>query len=103
MEKITAVNLKDAADLLGISGEASLCDIQRRFSELIKEWHPDVSEHDPRLAHEMTIRLRSAYEILCIYCTHYPFSFLIEDLEKNLEQTPAEYWKERFGDDPIWG
>jgi hypothetical protein len=34
---------------------------------------------------------------------NYPFSFELEDLENNLEQTPAEYWKKRFGDDPIWG
>lgn len=103
MEEITAETLRDAAELIGISGKASLCEIQHRYYEQIKKWHPDVSEHDPKEAHEMTIRLKAAYETLCTYCMNYPFSFRIEDLEENLEQTPAEYWKRRFGDDPIWG
>jgi len=103
MKKITAESLREAADLIGISGEASLCEIQRSYYERIKEWHPDVSKHDPAQAHEMTIRLRAAYDSLCNYCMNYPFSFQIEDLEKNLEQSPAEYWKRRFGNDPIWG
>jgi hypothetical protein len=103
MEKISAESLREAADLIGISGQASLYEIQRRYYERIKEWHPDVSEHDPAMAHEMMIRLKNAYECLRSYCMNYPFSFELEDLENNLEQTPAEYWKKRFGDDPIWG
>ena len=30
-------------------------------------------------------------------------SFRLEDLEKDLEQSPADYWMDRVGDDPIWG
>jgi hypothetical protein len=51
----------------------------------------------------MTIRFKEAYDLLTDYCMNRPVSFRLEDLEKDLEQSPANYWMERFGDDPIWG
>jgi len=55
------------------------------------------------VSHEMMIRLKAAYDLLVDYCTNYVFSFRIEDLEQNLEKSPADFWMERFGEDPIWG
>lgn len=103
MEEITAEALCEAATLLGIGNKASLNEIRSRYYERIREWHPDVSLNDPAASHEMTIRLKKAYDLLVEYCMNHSFSFRIEDLAKDLEQSPADFWMERFGDDPIWG
>ena len=100
---ITPAALREAADVLGIREKASPNEILRKFYEQIKEVHPDVSRLDPSVSHETTIRLKKAYDLLIDYCTNYPFSFIVDDLKKGLGQSPAEYWMERFGDDPIWG
>jgi len=103
MAAITAQALSEAAALLGIQKRASHNEIRIRYHERIKEWHPDVSKNDPAVPHEMTVRLKATYDLLTDYCMNYTFSFRIEDLVKDLEQSPADYWTERFGDDPIWG
>jgi hypothetical protein len=103
MAVITAEALREAAKILGIRERASLNEIRIRYYERIKEWHPDVSQKDPGVSHEMTIRLKKAYDLLVDYCMNHVISFRIEDLSRNLEQNPADFWKERFGDDPIWG
>jgi preprotein translocase subunit Sec63 len=103
MATITAGKLKEAADLLGISDRASLNDIRSRYHERIKEWHPDVSGKDASVSHEMTIRVKEAYDLLVDYCMNHAFSFRLADLAKDLERNPADYWTERFGEDPIWG
>jgi hypothetical protein len=103
MKEITARTIREAADFLGISDRASLNEIRLRHHDLMKEWHPDRSQHDPGLSHERTIILKEAYEILLQYCMNHEFSFRIKDLAQDLECSPADYWMMRFGDDPIWG
>jgi hypothetical protein len=103
MENITAETIRKAADRLGISDRASLKEICERYHDLMKEWHPDRSQHDPGLSHERTICLKESYEVLLGYCMNHEFSFRAEDLARDLELSPAGYWKMRFGDDPIWG
>lgn len=103
MAEITPEALKDAAEILGIRERASLNEIRYCYYEQIKVWHPDVSKQDPAVSHEMTIRLKKAYDLLIDYCMNHTFSFRIEDLSRDLEQSPADYWTKRFGDDPIWG
>jgi len=102
MAAITAEMLREAAELLGIREQASLNEIRLRYHERIKEWHPDMSQKDPTVSHEMTIRLKEAYDLLIDYCMNYIFSFRVEDLVKNMDRNPVDYWMERFGDDPIW-
>jgi preprotein translocase subunit Sec63 len=103
MPAITAEALRDAAEMLGIQERASLHEIRIHYHKKIKEWHPDVSQKDPAVSHDMTIRIRDAYDLLVDYCMNHTFSFRIEDLAMDLEQSPADYWTKRFGDDPIWG
>ena len=103
METITPEAVRAAAELLGIRERASLNDIRRHYYEQMKEWHPDVSRKDSALSHEMTIRLKEAYDLLVSYGMNYSFSFRMEDLKKDREISSDEYWTERFGDDPIWG
>jgi len=57
MATITARRLREAAELLGIRNWATLNEIRARYSERVKEWHPDVSQNDPAESHEMTIRV----------------------------------------------
>jgi hypothetical protein len=102
MAAITAERVREAAELLGIWDRASLNEIRIRYYERVKEWHPDVSQKDPAVSHEMTIRLKEAYDLLVDYCMNHTFSFRLGDLAKDLEQIPADYWMERFGEDPIW-
>jgi hypothetical protein len=101
--EVTPESLKEAAELLGIGGRASFNEIRQAYHDRIKKWHPDVSTQDPAMAHDMTIRVKMAYDLLVDYCMNHTFSFRIEDLAKDLEQSPADFWMERFGDDPIWG
>jgi DnaJ-class molecular chaperone len=103
MAAVTPDALKEAAGLLGIADRASLYEIRSRYHELVREWHPDVSQKDPTVSHEMMIRIKDAYDLLVDYCMNHAFSFRIEDLTHDLEQNPAGYWMERFGEDPIWG
>jgi preprotein translocase subunit Sec63 len=103
MAAITAESVREAAEMLGIQERASLNEIRLRYHDRIREWHPDVSQKDPAVSHEMTIHLKEAYDLLVDYGMNHTFSFRIEDLAKDLEQNPADYWMERFGDDPIWG
>jgi len=102
MKEITAKIVREAADVLGIRERASLNEIRSHYRERIKEWHPDVSDNDPAASHAMTIRLNAAYDLLSDYCMNHAISFRMEDLAKDLELNPTDYWMERFGDDPIW-
>ncbi len=103
MADVTPTALKEAAEVLGIQEHASLNEIRGCYHKCIKEWHPDVSKNDAATSHAMTIRLKKAYDLLVDYCMNHPFSFRIEDLARDLEKSPADFWMERFGDDPIWG
>lgn len=103
MDEVTPEALNEAAGLLGILGRASFNEIRQAYHEQIKKWHLDVSTQDPSVSHDMMIRVKMAYDLLFDYCMNHPFSFRIEDLTKDLEQSPADFWMERFGDDPIWG
>ena len=103
MEEVTPAVLREAAEVLEIREHASLNEIRQRYHEQIKRWHPDVSNKDPTISHEMTIRIKEAYDLLADYCSNRVFSFRIEDLARDLEQSPADFWMERFGEDPIWG
>lgn len=102
MKEITAKMIRGAVDVLGIREKASLNEIRSRYRELIKKWHPDLSKNDQPRSHAMTIRLNAAYDLLMDYCMNHTFSFRMEDLAKDLELNPTDYWMERFGDDPIW-
>jgi DnaJ-class molecular chaperone len=103
MSEVTPIVLREAAEVLGIQDKASLNEIRQKYHQQIKRWHPDISTMNPGASHEMTIRLKNAYDLLVDYCTNHPFSFRMEDIEQDLEQSPADFWMERFGDDPIWG
>ncbi|MGC9436026.1 MAG: J domain-containing protein [Methanomicrobiales archaeon] len=102
-ERRTAREVRAAADVLGISDHASLHEIRARYRELMKIWHPDVAENESAQAHRMAVRLTESYEVLAEYCMHHRVSLRPEDIRREMDQSPVEYWMKRFGDDPIWG
>jgi hypothetical protein len=97
------MTVPEAAEVLGITDRASLNGIHARFHELVKEWNPDVSEHDPDLSHTMFIRIKEAYDILVEFGMNVELSFRAEDIRKGTDYDSREFWMTRFGDDPIWG
>jgi hypothetical protein len=103
MKDTTATAVRKAAEVLGVADRASLSEIRRRYRELMKERHPDVADGDAASSHRTAVELNEAYERLLGYCMNYRFSFRVEDIAAGMEKTPAEYWMDRFGDDPIWG
>ena len=103
MIKTPVVTLQQAAKLLGFTDKASLIEIRKRYHELVREWHPDVSVHEPGESHEMMIQYREAYEVLVDYCLNYRVTFTDESDKKRDISRSMEYWQEHFGDDPIWG
>lgn len=102
MNTHTAMAVREAAGVLGITGGASLNEIRHRYRELMKEWHPDAAKSDPASSHQRAVTLNGAYELLFDYCTNHRFSFRLEDIKATMGKTPGEYWMERFGDDPLW-
>jgi len=103
MEARSAQVIREAAEALGITDHASLNDIHTRFRVLVKEWHPDVSQHDPDCSHVTFIRIKEAYDLLVDYGMNYELSFRAEDIRKGTDYDSKEFWMSRFGDDPIWG
>ena len=103
MAAFSAPEIRDAALTLGITDRASLNEINHRFRELARKWHPDVSVHDQAQSHEMFIRLKEAHGILVDYCMNCEISFRLEDILKTSGQETDEFWRHRFGEDPIWG
>ncbi len=103
MTTLSPMTISEAAKMLGITSTASLNGIHARFQELVKEWHPDVSQHDPDLSHIMFIRIKDAYDILVEYGMNYELSFRAEDIRKGTDYDSGEFWMNHFGDDPIWG
>jgi preprotein translocase subunit Sec63 len=102
MTAVTAEAIRDAAEVLQINDRASLNEIRLRYVELLKKWHPDVSENDAASSHEMTLLLNRSYRLLVDYCTNYRFSFRLDEVVREMEKSPSAYWMERFGEDPIW-
>jgi len=103
MRRKAFLSIREAADILGIGDRASINEIRSRYRALVKEWHPDISDHEPEDSHAAMIRLNEAYDVLMQYCINYEFSFRNEDLANVPEPDPLAAWMEQYGDDPIWG
>ncbi|MBN2080121.1 MAG: J domain-containing protein [Spirochaetes bacterium] len=96
-------SLLDAVKLLEISERATLAEINQKYRALLFTWHPDRCREDPEQCRAMTEEIIRAYRTVMSYCYNYKFSFSKEDIEKNRQLNPEEFWHKRFGDDPLWG
>lgn len=92
--------ISEARQTLGLGEEATLPEINGRIKTLLKQWHPDCCGEERERCTEMTRRILESAELIRSYCTHYRFSFRIEEVEKYL--SPEEWWHKRFGTEPIW-
>lgn len=96
-------SIYEAAQLLDIGEDSTLIEINRKYKALLFKWHPDHCKEDPEECKAMTEKVIQAYEIVMDYCYNYRFSFKKEDLEKNRQLDPEEFWHKRFGQDTLWG
>ncbi len=53
--------MQDAHKILGIEPDADPDTARKAFLQKARKWHPDVSDLDPGMAHEMFQRLNAAY------------------------------------------
>jgi hypothetical protein len=99
----SSLTIPETTEVLGLTGRARLNGIHARFHELVKEWHPDVSEHDPDLSHTTFICIKEAYDILIKYGMNFELSLRAEKIRKGTDYDSREFWMAHFRDDPIWG
>ena len=92
--------ITQAREILELPESATLEQIQRKYKQLIKKWHPDKNISEPGLTENKTREIIQAYKTIMQYCDHYQFSFSQQEVEKYLSD--RERWFRQFGCDPIW-
>jgi DnaJ-class molecular chaperone len=95
-DKLTA-----ARTVLGLGEEATLDEIKRTYRTLIRRWHPDKACGDSKTHHDKSRAIIHAYKAIMDYCKEYKISFSRETV--NRYRSDEEFWRERFGNDPMWG
>ncbi len=81
--------IKNALDILGIPAFTSLKEIKKRYYELSKKYHPDVSGNEEKM-----ITINRAYHVIKEYIDNFRFSFNEEEINK---QYPEDCHTNRFG------
>ena len=100
--KNTYQELTNAREVLGIPEKATVKMIKSQYRKRLKQWHPDTCPEDKQeTCQEKTRQLVEAYTEIMRYCEQYKISFARQDLGEYL--SPEEWWRERFGGDPLWG
>lgn len=98
---ISYQDILTARDLLQLPERASMQEIRQRYHTLLTRWHPDTCREDTTRCHEMTQQLNAAYAIIRTYCEQYRFSFSRAEIEQYM--SPEDWWRDKFGNDPLWG
>jgi DnaJ-class molecular chaperone len=89
-----------ARKVLEMPERATMREIQVRYRELLRKWHPDRSKKSKEKSTEMTAKIIDAYKVIMDYCKNYQFSFSEEEVRRHLSE--EDWWFERFGNDPVW-
>ena len=94
-------NVLWAKKILGISDLETKKDVQKKYRELSRKFHPDKCPEPKKeeCAQKMT-EINEAYKILKQYMEEYLFGFTEEELKK---QDPNSDFKNRFLHDWNWG
>ncbi|PIE60135.1 MAG: molecular chaperone DnaJ [Desulfobulbus propionicus] len=93
-----------AKNILCLGEDATLSEIKQAYHALSKKYHPDrVSRGDGDREGEQMYHLTEAYELLMKYCTQYRFPLEPPENEPLEIYDPEEWWKARFGEEPVWG
>jgi preprotein translocase subunit Sec63 len=97
----TYQKLTEAREILEVPEKTTLKVVKSQYRKLLKKWHPDTCLDEKEKCHEMTQNIVAAYTEIMDYCEQYKISFAREDMGEYL--SPAEWWNEHFGNDPLWG
>ncbi len=89
-----------AREVFALPERATMQEIQARYRELLREWHPDTSKKGKKKSTEMTGQIVDAYKVIMDYCKNYEFSFSEAEVRYHLSE--EDWWFERFGKDPVW-
>jgi len=92
--------ITEARRLLNLSERATMNEIKTNYRDLVRQWHPDISEETEEKCTEATAKINHAYEIIIAYCNDYKFSFSKEEVRLHFSE--EEWWLDRFGNDPVW-
>jgi DnaJ-class molecular chaperone len=92
--------ITEAREVLELPERATRREIQARYRELLRKWHPDRNKKTKGKSTEMTARIIDAYKVIMDYCGNYQFSFSEEEVRHHLSE--EDWWFERFGNDPVW-
>lgn len=96
-------DMKDALALLGVPERASLREVRRLFREKIFLWHPDRCASAPEECREKSQEIIAAYNRVVAYCEKQQIDFSHKGTDDEMWDDPAEFWKQRFGSDPLSG
>jgi DnaJ-class molecular chaperone len=81
-------SIREALKIFKLPVLVSLKDIKRKYRELSKKYHPDVSDESDKM-----VDLNRAYRVLVEYMENYKFTFSEDEIKK---QFPEEQHAERF-------
>ncbi|NLX18307.1 MAG: J domain-containing protein [Desulfobulbus sp.] len=96
--------IEKARKVLRLGERATLAEIKRSYRRLSKLYHPDTAESQTDEGREKMYELTAAYELLMQYCNEYRFPLHRddEDLDELDLYDPEDWWRARFGRDPVW-
>lgn len=97
----TYMEITEARLVLELPEKASQQEIRDNYRRLIRKWHPDTCREDGGKCTEMTAAINAAYELITAYCSRYRISFAEDEVNQYISD--AEWWLNRFGNDPLWG
>jgi len=83
---LTYEEFAKAKDVFGITIPASYKKISKRYKDLMKALHPDVSELIPDEAESRSAKVNSAYEILKNYCENYRMDFSEKEFYRQVDE-----------------
>lgn len=97
---MTYDDLKWALKIFDIDIPMSYKKIKARHKQLMKQYHPDVSELPKDIAIKKSAEVNKAYEFLKLYCEDYKINFSKEEF---YNQNPEARLKEMYANDSMWG
>ncbi len=94
-------DLYQAKELLHLSDTATMQEVKTNYRSLMNRWHPDKNSGNPEECEEMAKKITLAYSVIMSYCENYRYDFTEKEFKKHL--SGEDWWKERFGNNPVWG
>ncbi|MBM9536790.1 J domain-containing protein [Desulfobulbus alkaliphilus] len=97
--------IEEAGKLLGLGSRASLSEIKQAYRRLSKLHHPDTGAGGgAREDSEQMYQLTAAYDLLMRYGSAYPLPLQRDEADTTVIDMydPEDWWRVRFGQDPIW-